>query len=373
MDSVKKDLIVMNLQLFAGDKDSKTEKATPKKRKDVRKKGQVFQSREIAGAIVLLGIFAVLKLTGGFIYANVSNYLVKLVSVYPMQNDLFSEAFLRKLYLETIVFLAKVLLPILGTGLVAGLAIGYGQVGFLFSSESMMFKFSRINPINGIKRMLSSSGLVELLKSVIKIIIIGYVSYSFLMSEANNILNLMDNDIKAISAYIINTLINAAFRVCIVLLAFGIIDYLYQWWEYERSIMMSKEEIKEEFKQTEGNPTTRSRIRQKQRQISSRRMLHSVPKADVVVVNPTHIAVAIKYDPKIADAPVVTAKGQGYLALRIKEIAEENDVYIVENKPLARTLYETVEIDQAIPPELYQAVAEILAFVYRLKNDKIKG
>lgn len=154
------------------------------------------------------------------------------------------------------------------------------------------------------------------------------------------------------------------------MLVIGVMDYGYQWWEYEKSLRMTKQEVKEEYKETEGNPQIKSRIKQKQRQISMRRMLQDIPKADVVITNPTHFAVAVKYDSNVADAPIVLAKGQDYIALRIKEIAKENNVEIVENKPLARTLYETVEIGGKIPPELYQAVAEVLAYVYNLKRKR---
>ena len=172
-----------------------------------------------------------------------------------------------------------------------------------------------------------------------------------------------------IGIYICSTAINLAIRICVVLVILGIFDYGYQWWQYEKDLKMSKQEVKEEYKQTEGNPEIKSRIKQKQRQMSMRRMMQEVPKADVIITNPTHYAIAIKYDAKVSDAPVVIAKGQDYLALRIKEVAKENKVEIIENKPLAKTLYDTVDIGKSIPPELYQAVAEIIAFVYNLKNN----
>lgn len=168
--------------------------------------------------------------------------------------------------------------------------------------------------------------------------------------------------------YIVNTSINAALKICMMLVLFGIVDYGYQWWEYEKNLKMSKQEVKEEYKQVEGNPEVKSRIKQKQRQISMKRMIHEVPSADVVITNPTHYAVAIKYDAKLYDAPFVVAKGQNYLAIRIKDIARENKVEIVENRELARTIYNAVDVGEVIPPELYQAVAEILAYIYNLKG-----
>jgi flagellar biosynthetic protein FlhB len=194
----------------------------------------------------------------------------------------------------------------------------------------------------------------------------------YLEGQAVNVLNTLDMDVFATAVYIGTTSVNVGIRMCIVLLIMGIMDYGYQWWEYEKNLKMSKQEVKEEYKQMEGNPEIKSKIKQKQRQISMRRMLQDVPKADVVITNPTHFAIAVKYDPEISDAPVVLAKGQDYIALRIKEMAKENKVEIVENKPLARALYETVEIGGRIPPELYQAVAEVLAFVYGLKDKEDK-
>lgn len=207
-----------------------------------------------------------------------------------------------------------------------------------------------------------------MVKSILKIVVIGYIGYSYLADEAKNILNTMNMDVISIAAYICVTSINVAIRMCIAMLILGVLDYGYQWWEYEKSLKMSKQEIKQENKEAEGNPEVKAKIRQKQRQIALRRMLQDIPKADVVITNPTHFAVAIKYDPKVSDAPIVIAKGQDYIALRIKEIAKENKVEIVENKPLARTLYASVDIGERIPPELFQAVAEVLAFVYSLKN-----
>jgi flagellar biosynthetic protein FlhB len=366
--TVGTDKLRVNIQMFAGDSDSKTEKATPKKRRDVREKGQIIKSRELSGAIVLMATFAALKITGGYIFNNISSFTVELISEYPKEKDFFTTASIQKLFIETIIFMLKVLAPLFGSALFAGLLINYGQVGFLFTTEPLLFKLSRINPINGVKKILSSSGMVELLKSLIKILTIGYLAYSFMRKEANNILALMSANVTEIAGYISKMIINAAFRIWLVLVILGVLDYLYQWWEYEKNLRMSKEEIKEEHKQVEGNPVIKSRIRQKQRQLSMRRMLHSVPKADVIITNPTHYAIAIKYDPELSEAPIVSAKGQGYLALRIKKIAEEHGVEIVENKPLAKTLYQSVEINQSIPPELYQAVAEILAFVYSLRN-----
>lgn len=361
----------INLQLFA--EDGKTEKATPKKRRDARKKGQVLQSREISNAVILIFVFLSLRIFGKTIYLEISSFMRRVLEEYPKINEPFAINVLAKLFVETVAVLLKTTAPVFIIGFIASLLVGYAQVGFLFTTETLGFKFSRLNPFAGLKRIFSLRAFVELLKSIIKIAIISYVSYSYIKSEEKNIVNTINMDVMNTAIYVAITSINVAIRICAALIILGVIDYIYQWWEYEKSLKMTKQEVKEEFKQTEGNPEIKSKIKQKQRQLSMRRMLHEVPKADVVITNPTHYAVAVKYDAAISDAPVVIAKGQDYIALRIKDAAREHNIEIVENKPLARSLYDTTEIGESIPPELYQAVAEVLAFVYSLKGNGRTG
>lgn len=357
---------VINLQLFA--EGDKTEKATPKKRQEARKRGQVLQSREISSAIVLIFTFFGLKLFGGYIYGEIASYIKRTIVEYSKVEDIASQNFLPNMFIDAITVLLKTTAPIFGLAILSGLFVSYAQVGFLFTLETLGVKFSRINPINGFKRIFSMHGIVELVKSIIKIVVIGAVTYFYLKGEESSILNLIDLDVMNVAVYISATSINIAVRICVVLIILGILDYGYQWWEYEKSLKMTKHDVKEEYKQTEGNPEIKGKIKQRQRQISMRRMLHEVPKADVVITNPTHYAVAVKYDPDVSDAPRVVAKGQDFIALRIKDVAKENEIQIVENKPLARSLYESVDVGQGIPPELYQAVAEVIAFVYSLKG-----
>lgn len=365
----------INLQLFAqgGGGGDKTEKATPKKRQDARKKGQVLQSREISSAMVLLFVFMSLRIFGGNIYNQITAFARRVLTEYPKIEDLYMPDIILKIFVDSVTVLLKTLAPVFAVALLTGLIVGCAQIGFLFTLETLTFKFSRINPFNGFKRLFSAHGAVELAKSVLKIAIIGYVAYSYLNGQISGVLRLMDLDVLGIAAYIGTTSLNIAVRICVVLIVLGVLDYGYQWWEYEKNLKMSKQEIKEEYKQTEGNPEIKSKIKQKQRQMSMRRMMQEIPKADVVITNPTHFACAIKYDADVSAAPVVIAKGQDYIALRIKEIAKENKIELVENKVLARTIYETVEIGQAIPSDLYQAVAEVLAFVYSLKGNNRAG
>ena len=368
--SVKK--ISVNLRLFAGQSGEKTEKATPKKRQEARKKGQVLQSREITSAVVLLFIFAALKISGGYMFSQMMSFSKKVMAKYPEIEDLYTFSTLPALFLETIILVFKITGPLFAVAVVTGVVGGYAQVGFLFTTETLALKLNRINPFNGLKRIFSTHGAAELVKSIAKIAVIGYIAYAYLNAEKAKAMVLMDMEVVSIASYIGSVAVNTAMRICVALVLMGILDYGYQWWEYEKNLKMTKQELKEEYKQTEGNPEIKSKIKQKQRQISMRRMLHEVPKADVVITNPTHYAVAIKYDAGVSDAPVVVAKGVDYIALRIKDVAKESKVEIVENKPLARNLYESVGIGEQIPPELYQAVAEILAFVYNLKA-KIYG
>lgn len=365
----------INLQLFAqgGGAGEKTEKATPKKREDARKKGQVLQSREISSAMVLMLVFVTLRIFGSNIYNQIMTYTKFVFTEYPKMDNFYMPDIIIRVFIDSVTVMLKAVAPILIVALLAGLITSYAQVGFLFTLETLSVKFSRINPLSGFKRMFSVHGVVEMVKSILKIAVIGYVAYAYINSQAAGILRMMDMDILGIAAFIGLTAINVAIRICVVLLILGVLDYGYQWWEYEKNLKMSKQEVKEEYKQTEGNPEIKSKIKQRQRQMSMRRMMQEVPKADVVITNPTHFACAIKYDAKVSSAPIVVAKGQDYIAMRIKETARDSKVEIVENKVLARAIYDTADIGEAIPHDLYQAVAEVLAFVYSLKGNNRAG
>lgn len=359
-------MIYINLQRFA-DKSDKTEKATPKKRSDLRKKGQVLQSRELPTTLILLILFLSVRIFG----RSISNSLIRLFDMFAFQSTGYnlqepSEAM--KLISFVMLELLKMIAPFFIIAIVIGILGSYVQIGFLFTFEPLKPKFSHLNPINGLKKMFSVRSLFELGKSIIKVILILWVAYSSIRGEFTNILKLMDLGIGQIAAYIIDTVLGIAIKICFYLLIIAAVDYFFQWRRYEKDIRMSKQEIKEEYKQAEGNPEIKSRIRQKQREISMRRMLSEVPKADVVITNPTHFAIAIKYEPQKMPAPYVIAKGADFMAKRIREVAEENKVHIVENKPLAQALYKSVDVGEAIPQELYKAVAEVLAFVYSMEG-----
>ncbi len=355
----------IDLQLFA---EEKTEKATPRRRQEARRKGQVVKSREFNSAVILLAILLVLKYT---LYNKIINYSIfmeSFLSDYIIKSDLYSLTNLAVLNRNLLLTISGFLLPILGTAVIISIIINYIQVGSLFTTEPIKIKLERLNPIEGFKRLFSKRAIVELLKSVIKVSIVVYVVYVSIKKRLTFIPLLTDMDIIEAVKYIGDAIFDASIKVGTALLVLSIADYMYQRREHERSLMMSKEDIKEEFKQTEGNPLIKSRIRQMQRQVMMRRMMQAIPEADVVITNPYHLAVAIKYDSKKHSAPVVVAKGANLIAEKIKEIAMINKVEIVENKPLAQLLYKSVEIGEMVPEELYQAVAEVLAFVYSLKQ-----
>lgn len=359
--------ILLNLQLFAGEGE-KTEKATPKRKQDARKKGQVLHSREISSALVLLIVFLSMKLLGNYMYSEITAFFRLCMNELAVSFDAWSVSEVLRLLGIVMIQLLKIVGPLFGIALVVGVVANYAQVGSLFTMETLRPKFSNLNPINGIKRIFSIRGLVELLKALIKITVVGVVAWQSLRAEENNIVKLMDLDLISSAGYIFSTTIDIAVKICVIMVIIGVLDYGYQWWQYEKDLKMSKQEVKEEYKEMEGNPEIKQKIKQKQREISMRRMLSEVPKADVVITNPTHYAIAIRYDPKKAPAPIVVAKGQDYLAQRIKDVAKANGVETVENKPLAQALFKAVDIGKQVPPELYQAVAEILAFVYQLKG-----
>lgn len=259
------------------------------------------------------------------------------------------------------------LLPLMLIVIVAGLAGNISQNGFMLVGASLTPKFNKLNPLTGIKRLFSLRSLVELVKSIFKLIIIGSVAYIMLRGEMDQMPGLIELEVQQILAIIGQIAMKLAFYTCLVLILLAGLDMAYQIWQHERELRMTKQEVKDEFKQREGDPAVRSRIRSVQREMAMRRMMEDVPDATVVITNPTHLAVAVKFE-RHMDAPRVVAKGAGYIAEKIKEIAGQHDVPIIEQKPLARALFKDVEIGQFIPVDLYHAVAEILAYVYRLKG-----
>ena len=350
-----------DLQLFAGDK---TEEPTSKKRADAKKKGQVGRSTELSTAFVLLIGFFIIKVMWAHIYGSIAAYTTYVFS--HLNQPVDTENILR-IFIGIIELLAQTSLPIMLGIMVMGLAINVFQVGLNFNTEAIGFKPDKLNPINGFGRIFSKRSLVELVKSLFKIAIIGFFLYDFLKDHLMAMPQFIYFDLPNSLAQIADIVFSMAFEVIAVIIVLGILDYGYQKWQTTQDLKMTKQEVKDEMKQTEGDPQIKGKIKQKQRQMAMSRMMQEVPKADVIVTNPTHFAVALQYSKGMV-APLIVAKGQDLVAQRIKEIARDARVPIVENRPLARALYASAEVGDMVPAELYQAVAEVLAYVYRLKN-----
>jgi flagellar biosynthetic protein FlhB len=356
----------LNLQFFAND-PSRTEEATPKRKQEARKKGQVPKSTELNSVVVLFFIFVLINTLGGWMLSQLFAYLRHTLSPGQLNQNLTDEK-LSWLLLEHGMFFARVFFPV-GIGAMAmGILINYFQVGPLFVLEPLKPKFNRINPLNGFKNVFSSRSIVELSKAVGKLLIVCYFAYSTIKERIFGLNQLITQSPLLSVLYIWDITFQVALKICTFLFVLAIFDYAYQRWEYQKSLRMTKKEVKDEFKQMEGDPKIKAKIRQRQMQIAMRRMMQEVPKADVVITNPTHLAIALRYDSSKMAAPVVVAKGEDLIAAKIREVASEHGVTIVENKPLAQAIYKTVDIGEAIPAQLFQAVAEVLAFVYRLKQ-----
>ena len=348
----------------------KTEKATPKKRRDAREKGQVKKSTEVNTTFCCLVMFGLLYLIWPWYTEKLRDIFESFFgeqAIVPLSANMGVNDFALTLP-RMMMSVLGVTFPVLGTALVAGVAINILQTGFLFTTKTLGVKFNRISPISGFKRMFSTRTLVDLLKSLLKVALCGYIAYSDYTKLLEQFPLYVGRDVYSTFIQIMRTAFMIALKMCLFMIFIALADYLYQWWKYEKDLRMTKQEVKDEYKMMEGDPQIKGKIRAKQRQMSAMRMMSRVPEADVVITNPTHYAVALKYDEQISGAPVVIAKGQDYLARKIKEVAMEHDVQIVEDKPLAQSLYTLCEIDEEIPADLYQAVANILVFVYKQKG-----
>lgn len=353
----------VDLQLFAGEK---TEKATPKKRQDTRKKGQVAKSMEVSGASVLLSAFLCMLMFGGYMRDHTVRLFTD-VYINRLSMDVTKDNVMQLLS-EYAIQILLLLAPLFVAVFVVSLVVNYIQVGFLLTGEPLKMKLSKIDPIKGFKNIFSMRSLIEFFKSIFKLTIIGYLVYTTLWGARAEFSSLSTKNPDSIFHFVTNVTMSLGFKIGAGLLILSVLDYLYQKYEYEKNIRMSKQDIKDEFKKMEGDPLIKGKIRERQRRMALQRMMQEVPNADVIITNPTHFAVALKYDGSTMEAPQIIAKGQDYMALRIKEIAKEHGIITMENKPLARALYQRSEIGDSIPGDLFQAVAEVLAYVYKLKG-----
>lgn len=356
------------LQFFAEGAD-KTEQPTAKKLGEARKEGQVARSKELTTSAELLALFLTLKIFLGYM---VNKFIETFKSSY--QNiDMLSEGEFNAVMAEgllksSILRIIVICLPIYLIAVAVSFIIVLYQVKWRPSGKPLRPKFSKLNPISGFKKIFSKDKAFTLVIEVVKILLIGYIAYSALKNEWNTLIILYDISLFQGIALIGDIVIDLGIKISLVFLLVGVADYLYQKFKFTKDMRMTKQEVKDEFKQTEGDPQIKRKIRSKMMEVSHRRMMQRLPEADVVITNPTHLAAAVKYDREALGAPILLAKGADYLAIKIKEVAKENNIEIVENKPLARMLYYNVEIGDEIPAELYQMTAEVLAYVYKLKG-----
>ncbi|MBQ0139324.1 MAG: flagellar biosynthesis protein FlhB [Kurthia sp.] len=357
-------LMKVDLQFFAGEK---TEKATPKKRQDSRKKGQVLKSQDVTSALVLLAIFLYLLIAGSSMRDNLLAFFRETFT-HLINIETISIKSIMEIFKDILIEMAIIILPILVIAVIAAVAANFFQFGLLFTTETLKFDLKKIDPIKGFKRIFSMRAIIELIKSILKISFIGTVTTVIIFVNIHDVLRLSFKTPSDTLSTVGKLAAIMGIAASLVLAVIAVLDYFYQKFDYEKNLKMSKQDIKDEYKNTEGDPLIKSKIKQRQREMAMRRMMQEIPDADVVITNPTHYAIALKYDDETMDAPKVVAKGTDHVAQKIKLIAKENDVVMVENRPLARAMYDQVQIGQRIPDEFFKAVAEVLAHVYRMKR-----
>lgn len=367
-------LIKYNLQFFAEDANGaeKSEQPTAKKLDDARKEGQVAKSQEVATAFSLLALFVILRIFYPFMGNNFKSIFERVYNNIPVvartYDGFLPVATITSILTNAIFTMLLLTAPFLIIGFLIAFLCDLIQVGFKPTSKPLQPKLSKLNPISGMKKIFSARKLFELGKSILKLAVMSVVIYSFFTGRTESLFLLYDMPLSQAIGLMGNLIISLGLRIAAAYMVIAFIDLIYQRRKFTKDMMMTKQEVKDEYKNSEGDPAVKSAQKRRMMEASRRRMMQQLPQADVVITNPTHYAVAIKYDAEESDAPVVVAKGADYLAQKIKEIARDNDVEIVENKPLARMLYANVEVGELVPPELYKAVAEVLAYVYHLKG-----
>lgn len=346
----------------------KTEAPSGRRLGEARARGQVMKSIEVNAALVLLIGTWILQSAGKDLANALSEVMIRTMKNIDVPDITLN--WIRQTVYDDVGSLAIPLASILFGLMFIGMMATFIQVGFLWANKRKVFDFSRFNVFSGLKRMFSMSGVFELLKSTLKICLIGFVAYGYLQENVLKLLTLCQMDFRSGINEWVDLAAGLVIRIATFYFALAIADYLYQRWQFMKNMKMTKEEVKEEFKQSEGDPTIKGRIKEQQRRMARMRMMAAVPRADVIITNPTHLAVAVKYDSGAMEAPKVLAKGSQFLAQKIVEIGKNNQISVVQNIQLARALYRNVEVDQEIPPDLYVSMAEVLAYVYKLKKQK---
>jgi len=360
--------VIPMLIFISADSGEKTESATPKKKSESKKKGQVAKSKELSSTFTLITSILLMIILGGYVLDNLEGVLSLFLSNYLTFT--LTEYTFKTVLLVSLIKFGILILPIMVPIMIMGIVASLMQSGFIFTGEPLKADLKKLDPISGFKKIFSMRSVVDLLKNLVIVSTIAYVAYSFIKSNYLSIMTYGSLKIEAILGVFGSLVIAIFFKIAIIMLIISIIDFAYQHYKHNKELKMSVQEIKEEYKQQEGDPQIKAKIRQKQREMASSRMMQQVPDATVVITNPTHLAIAIKYEQGGEGAPIVTAMGADNVAIKIKEVASESDIPIIENKPLARLIYNELEIGSEIPADMYQAVAEILALVYKLKKNK---
>ncbi len=347
--------------------EERTEDASPKKLQDAREEGNVPKSTEINSVVVLLASIILIKVFGGYIMDESNRGIIKYFDRIAQPHTVgFNEVL--AIVSDSFMMFTKLSMPVILGVLIAGVVANIAQVGFMFTLKPLEPKLEKINPISGFARLFSANSVMETVKNIFKLAVVGIVAYITIVGDFDLMLTLSQTDPAAMWVFLLQLSWKLFLRCALALLVIAVIDYAWQRYQWAKKLRMTHQELKEEYKQMEGDPMIKRRIRSIQREMARRRMMAEVPKATVVVTNPTHLAIAIRYEPDEMEAPLVLAKGKLVLAEKIKEIAISNDIPIVEDLPLARAMYDRVEPGESIPVEFFNAVAEILAYVYKLKN-----
>lgn len=366
LETLLKSLPAASFFLIFADDGDKTEEATPKRKSEAKKKGQVPRSKDVSLALTTLTCTLIIVAFSTFVVGNMKSYMMETFQ-YGITGDINFKDVL-PIFKEIIIQALTCVLPVAVPIMIAGVTASLMQTGFILTGEGLKPSLGKLNPINGFKNMFSKKSLIDLFKNLVVVSILSYIGYNYVVDNYNSILQISNSYLPSLGENIKKIVLGIFTRMSLVLIVIAAIDYFIQFRLNKKDMRMTKQEVKEEYKQVEGDPKIKGKIKQKQREIATRRMMAQVPDATVVITNPTHLAIALKYEDGVTMAPKVVAKGADLVALKIKEIAKENDVPIMENKALARMMYKEVELDEEIPQDMYEAVAEILAMVYKLKK-----
>lgn len=351
------------------DKASKTEEATPKRLSDARKKGQIAKSPDLISAVSFIVFLMLINVLGEYLLINARKFMENSFALDSSLNKL-SASGLGPFLMNNLIQFALMVLPFMAIAVLVGFIGNIIQTGFLNTTEPLKPDFNRINPIQGFKNMFSVKAIFNLIKNLSKLIIVFYLTYKNLSESVKQILNSGDIGTEKLYFFLLDFVKGLGMDIGIFMISIGILDYVMQKRDYKKNLRMSNQEIKDEYKEMEGSPQIKSARQQKQREMAMGRMMADIPESTVVITNPTHIAIVLRYDEKKDQVPVVTAKGADHVAAKIRELAKEHDIPIIENKPLARTMYKEIEIGETIPMDLYKAIAEILALVYEINEKK---